>query len=104
MPDNMADKMQDHAQATWRRDPALPFQRLDEEAIVVDPRTREVHLLNETAARIWDLLETTHSVADLCATLADEYEGAPPEALRAEVEAFVTDLGSKGLLSPQGRT
>jgi PqqD family protein of HPr-rel-A system len=104
MPDNTQDNMQDDMQRTWRRDPALPFQRMDEEAIVVDPRTREVHLLNETAARIWDLLETTHSLEELCATLADEYEGVPPEALRTEVGAFVTDLGGKGLLSPQGGT
>jgi len=42
---------------TLRRDPTLPFQRMDEDAIVVDTRTREVHLLNETAARIWELLD-----------------------------------------------
>ena len=42
--------------ASWRRDAELPFQKLDEETIVVDPRRREVHLLNETAARIWDTI------------------------------------------------
>jgi PqqD family protein of HPr-rel-A system len=88
---------------TWRRDPTLPFQRMDEDAIVVDPRTREVHLLNETAARIWELLEEPSSVDELTEVLADEFEGAPPEALRLEVEAFVTDLGGKGLLLPRGR-
>jgi PqqD family protein of HPr-rel-A system len=84
---------------TWRRDAALPFQRMDEEAIVVDPRTREVHLLNETGARIWELLGRACTVDELVATLADEYEGAPPEALRREVEAFVSDLGGKGLVA-----
>jgi PqqD family protein of HPr-rel-A system len=84
---------------TWRRDAALPFQRMDEEALVVDPRTREVHLLNETGARIWELLETARTVDELVATLADEYEGAPPEALRREVETFVSDLGGKGLVA-----
>jgi PqqD family protein of HPr-rel-A system len=88
---------------SWQRDPALPFQRMDEEAIVVDPRTREVHLLNETGARIWELLATAASIDELVATLADEYEGASPEALRAEVEAFVEELGGKGLLAARGR-
>ena len=36
----------DEKAQSWLRDATLPFQRLDEEAIVVDPRTREVHLLN----------------------------------------------------------
>jgi PqqD family protein of HPr-rel-A system len=96
--------MPDETKTTsWRRDPALPFQRMDEEAIVVDPRSREVHLFNETAARIWELLETASSVDELCEALADEYEGAPPEALRSEVETFVSELGGKGLLMPRGR-
>jgi hypothetical protein len=67
---------------TLRRDPTLPFQRMDEDAIVVDPRTREVHLLNETGARIWELLETASSVDEVAEALEDEYEGAAPGALR----------------------
>jgi PqqD family protein of HPr-rel-A system len=96
----MADETK---QTSWRRDPTLPFQSMDEEAIVIDPRTREVHLLNETAARIWDLLETPCSVDELCAALAEEYEGASPEALRLEVEGFLADLGGRGLLSAKGQ-
>jgi PqqD family protein of HPr-rel-A system len=88
----------------WRRTATLPYQRMDEETIVVDPKTREVHLLNETGARIWELLEAARSVDDLCAALEDEYEGAPAGALRTEVEAFVADLDGKGLLaSERGR-
>ena len=86
----------------WGRDPALPFQRMEEEAIVVNPRTREVHLFNETAARIWELLETASSVDDIVATLAEEYEAASPDELRREVQAFLDDLGSKGLAASKG--
>jgi PqqD family protein of HPr-rel-A system len=88
---------------SWRRAEALPFQRLEEETIVVDPRSREVHLLNETAARIWELLQTASSVDELVEALGDEYEGATPEELRREVEAFLGDLGGKGLLASRGR-
>jgi PqqD family protein of HPr-rel-A system len=88
---------------SWLREPTLPFQRLDEEAIVVDPRTREVHLLNETGARIWELLEEESTVDELVEALADEYEGAAPDALRAEVEGFIADLGGKGLVAARGR-
>ena len=61
------------------------------------------HLFNETAARIWELLETRSSLDEIVVVLADEYEGAPPEDLRREVEAFLGDLGSKGLLAARGR-
>jgi hypothetical protein len=84
--------------ATWRRDPTLPFQRMSDETVVVDPRTREVHLFNATAARIWDLLETPRSVEELVRALADEYDG-DPQTVRREVEGFVAALGGKRLVT-----
>jgi PqqD family protein of HPr-rel-A system len=83
---------------TYRRDPGLPFQTLEEETIVVDPKTREVHLLNDTAARIWELLASAQSVDALTAALGEEYD-APAEELRASVEEFLRGLGDKGLLA-----
>jgi actin-like ATPase involved in cell morphogenesis len=87
------------AEKSWQRDRGLPFQRMDEEAIVVNPRTREVHLLNESAARIWELLDEPLSIPQICEALRAELEGDPPD-LRADVEAFVADMGGKGLLLP----
>jgi hypothetical protein len=87
---------------TFRRDNALPFQRMSEELLVVDPKSRNVHLFNETGGRIWELLAEATSVDDLVSALADEYEGATPEALRAEVESFLADLQGKGLLLRSG--
>ena len=87
------------AAAAWRRDPALPFQRMSDETVVVDPRTREVHLLNETAARIWELLERPCSVDELVRALGEEDDGEP-QSLRLEVEGFVAALGGKGLVTP----
>jgi len=86
---------------TYTRDPGVPHQKLDEETIVVDPRTREVHLFNETAARIWELLASPATVDDLTAALADEYD-APAEELRASVEETLGTLRDKGLLAAQG--
>jgi PqqD family protein of HPr-rel-A system len=84
-------------QPLFRRDSALPFQTMDSETIVVDPRTREVHLLNETAARIWDLLETEQTLPDLLSALASEYQ-ADGDDLQREVETFVAALTEKGLV------
>ena len=85
----------------WRRDGELPFQKLDEETIVVDPKRREVHLLNETAARIWELLATPRSLDDLAATLGDEYDVGETDLREAIVEC-VDGLASKGLLAAAG--
>jgi len=89
--------------ASWRRDTELPFQKLAEETIVVDPRRREVHLLNETAARIWELLSAPRSVDELAAALGDEYDVGEAELREAVVE-LVDGLSSKGLLVAVGGT
>jgi len=86
---------------TYARDPGLPHQKLDEETIVIDPRTREVHLFNDTAGRIWELLASPRSVDDLTAALADEYE-APSDEVRASVEETLGWLRDKGLLAGRG--
>jgi PqqD family protein of HPr-rel-A system len=83
---------------TYKRDPGLPFQTLEEETIVVDPKTREVHLLNDTAARVWELLASAQSVDELAAALGEEYD-APADELRASVEELLHGLRDKGLLA-----
>jgi PqqD family protein of HPr-rel-A system len=88
---------------TFKRDPGLPFQKLDEETIVVDPRSREVHLLNETAARIWELLASPRSLDELVATLGEEYD-APAGELRPEIEELLSGFQDKGLVAGSGQT
>ena len=80
----------------WRRDTALPFQRLADETIVVDPQRREVHLLNETAARVWELLEAPLTVQDIVVALADEYDAADDE-LRVAVSELIVELSEKAV-------
>lgn len=83
---------------TYERDAGLPFQTLEEETIVVDPKTREVHLLNDTAARVWELLASAQSVDELTAALGEEYD-APADELRVSVEELLRGLADKGLLA-----
>ena len=82
--------------SVWQRIPALPFQEMDEELIVVDPATRQVHLLNATAARIWALLADAQRLPALVETLAAEFEASSAD-LRADVESFLTEMSDKRL-------
>jgi len=84
----------------WQRDPALPFQSMDDEIIVVDPATRQVHLLNATAARIWTLLGAAQSLPALCAALEEEFDASPAE-LRDEIETLLREMVGKRLCAVQ---
>jgi Coenzyme PQQ synthesis protein D (PqqD) len=83
--------------ATWRRVADLPFQTLDEETIVINPKEREVHLLNETASRVWELCASPRTVDDLVAGLGKEYD-APADDLRRAVIELLDGLAGKHLV------
>jgi PqqD family protein of HPr-rel-A system len=86
------------AHETFRRIDDLPFRTLGEETVVVNTRTREVHVLNGTGARIWTLLSPARSLADLVEALEGEFE-LDPQTAAQEVATFVGDLVDKGLVA-----
>jgi hypothetical protein len=83
---------------TYRRADDLPFRTLGEETVVVNTRTREVHVLNGTGSRIWTLLSPPRSLADLVQVLEGEFE-LQAETAAHEVATFVGDLVDKGLVT-----
>jgi hypothetical protein len=75
----------------FKQDNGVPFRVLGGEAVLVDPRRREVHRFNETGTKIWEGLKHPRTVPDLIADLAALY----PEdvaAIEAEVVPFVSSL------------
>ena len=53
--------------------------------------------LNEAGGRIWELCDGTHSVAEIAATLAIEYD-APAETLENDIIELLDGLRSKELI------
>ena len=70
---------------------------MDEETLVIDPSRREVHLLNETASRVWQLCASPRTVDELVAALGEEYD-AEPDDLRRGIIELLAGLEEKSLL------
>jgi hypothetical protein len=79
---------------------ALPFRTLDGETVIVNADHHEVHVLNGTASRIWELLDDWRTLPDVVAALLGK-DGF--DVSRAEVEQdvlqFLDQLVDKGLVS-----
>ena len=54
--------------------------------------------LNEIGARVWALIETPRELADICASLSEEFE-TTPETCRPEVESFLAQLEQRGAVT-----
>lgn len=79
------------------RSGVYPFQRIQDELFIVDPKAREMHQLNEVGARIWDLLAQPRQLQELIDTIADEYE-VNHSAAEDDVVAFMEEMMEKKLV------
>ena len=70
--------------------PEIVFRQEGEEALLFNPDTGGVMLLNETGAFVFKLLDGSHTLPQIVDLLAQEYEVA-----RSEAEQDVSELVDK---------
>ena len=77
--------------------PELSWPPVSGELAVFDARDGQYHVLNPSAAAIWTAIAAGTPVAQIAADLAARF-GVAEAAMRADVDAFVTDALQLGLL------
>jgi hypothetical protein len=51
-----------------------PFQKIDDEIIIIDPQNRLMHQLDNVASRVWEILTRKCSVQEMIDIIIVEYE------------------------------
>lgn len=74
---------------------------VDNEIVILNMKGNNYISLDAIGRRIWDLLETPVSVAELCRQLGTEFEGTP-EQIAADVLSFLEELEREGLVRVDG--
>lgn len=82
---------------SYQVSPEALSRELDGEVLVLDLRTSQYFGMTGTAARIWTLVEDGAPPSSIVDTLAEEFN-APAATIREDVEAFLADLITRGLL------
>jgi hypothetical protein len=96
---SMIDMESGGTSEVYRRADELPFQELSHETVVVNPSTREVHVLNGTASRMWGLLMQEISLPEMVSTLtAGAAFDVEVAVISRDVSAFLADLVQKGIV------
>ena len=75
----------------------VTLQRVGKEAILHDAAAGRTHVINATAARVWELCDG-RSMDDLLRTFAEPY-GRQPEEVRADVERVIDGFRQLGLFA-----
>lgn len=87
-----------HKQDRLRLHPDILFRAVPPEGVLVDQRIPSVMVVNEPALRILELIRDKGSREAVIDALMEEYD-APPEVIRADVNAFLDDLRHRDMLS-----
>lgn len=84
-------------EARFRPTPDAVHERVGNEVVLVHLRTNRIFSLNQTGARLWELIAQGMSRAEMKQTLLDEFDvGA--DQLDAELDALLTSLTSERLI------
>jgi exosome complex RNA-binding protein Rrp42 (RNase PH superfamily) len=77
---------------------SVVWTEIDGEVVVVDPRLEEVHLLSETAAILWQLLDGEASIQEIADDVADAFEIPIEQAVR-DVSEFAELMNQRSLVA-----
>lgn len=84
--------------AVVKRVREVQWSQLDDEMLAIDSQAGNCYSLNQTGAKVWDLIATPISVSDLCERLATSYNVAPETCWNDTVELLLS-LREAGLVS-----
>ena len=81
-----------------RRD--VVFRPLAENWVILDPVSRELHVLNLSAALLWEQIDGTRTPDELARNVWAAFAEEPQlDVIRREVVASLADFRKKGLLT-----
>lgn len=83
------------------RHPDTSFRQIgDEGGLVVLPGRAEVKVLNPTAIKVFSMLDGKHTVREIAAAVATEFDVTPEQAFQ-DVDLFLRELAEHGMLAAE---
>ena len=94
--DNLPGVMNESTKPQSRKD--IVAKQLGNEMMLYDPRSDNVHVLNETSLFIWKLLDGKHSHKDIEVKIREQFEAPSDQNVLQDVTKICADFRDKGLL------
>jgi SynChlorMet cassette protein ScmD len=81
------------------RNPDVVLREEDEDgALLFNPDTNQVRVLNATAVFLWHLCDGSKGVPDMVAALKTQFEGVPEKEAEDHVKSFMDDMTANGFI------
>jgi len=73
------------------------WRRIGDDVVIIKDDGQATHVLNKTAAYIWELCDGKSGIDDIAASLCERYDVSPEEA-RADTRATIENLTKAGII------
>jgi hypothetical protein len=83
----------------YRRNPRIEASAMKAESLLFDPSTNKFCLLNETAALVWQRLDTPVTAEQLVTIVCQRFDGVEPWQAEKDVASLLCRLGELALIS-----
>jgi len=81
----------------YKRVAGLPWQIIDDKAVIIDPRTQKVHELNEVGSFIWQNLGGDFDTAQISEMLESDFD-CGLAVVAHDIEEFCESLVAEGIV------
>ena len=81
----------------YKRMAGLPWQIIDDKAVIIDPRTQKVHELNEVGSFIWQNLDGANNTEKISELLDADFE-CELALVAHDIEEFCEGLMAEGIV------
>ncbi|MBN1912959.1 MAG: PqqD family protein [Candidatus Omnitrophica bacterium] len=75
----------------------IPWRKIEENALVVNPKTSLIYPLNPVASRIWELLDGQNNLGRITGIILKEYD-IDKDTFNKDMESFILQLEEAGLI------
>jgi hypothetical protein len=73
------------------------WRRIGDDIVIIKDDGLSTHILNKTAALIWELCDGSHGIDEIAASLCERYDVSLEEA-RADTRETIEDLTKAGII------
>ena len=80
----------------------LRSQEMGTELLLYDPKSDQVHILNETAMQVWEMCDGQHEEPEIAAELGRRYADIDAAVLEQDTARLIEDFLKKGLIALEG--
>lgn len=83
----------------YKRVEGLPWQLIDDKAVILDPRNQKVHELNEVGSFIWEKLDGEHDTEEISTLLTEDFD-CELAVIASDIQDFCEGLVAEGIVEP----